>query len=174
MKKTMEKVFSFNQISYLKMEFYLILIGMTALEILGVTMVHKVMPGAGLILLPLYFFVLTGYLFFGAQIGFSLAFILPLSSWLIVGMPHGAMLFAVGLKCFALCGLLYFLPRIFSSFYLIFIFSFIGYQVFGFLVLFVMGFSGATIFNDISNGYPGLILQLAVGFISILMVQRKK
>jgi len=128
---------------------------------------HK-FPLGGPMFLPIYFFVLIGAYKFGWRVGIATAILSPLTNHLLTGMPQAVMLptiFVKGLSMAILAAYIAQKTRKISFLNLAIII--IGYQGIGMLFEGIYTKSIAKAFQDIIIGYPGLIIQLVVGYFVI-------
>ncbi|MDD2618173.1 MAG: ECF transporter S component [Bacteroidales bacterium] len=123
-------------------------------------------PGGGLIWLPIYFFTLIAAYKFGLKIGLLTAVLSPLANYLLFGMPVPGMLPIILIKS----GLLAFAAALIASktnklSLLHLLVVILAYQLLGGLAEWGLTGSFAAALQDFRLGLPGLLVQLFGGWL---------
>jgi hypothetical protein len=134
-------------------------------------LVHTI-PLGGLKFLPIYFFVLIGAYKFGWKVGLMTAVLSPLANHVLTGMPVSAMLPSIFVKGIAMALIAAFIASKTQKLSLAHIaLVIIGYQTLGFIFEWALTGSLIRAFQDITIGYPGLLIQLFGGFILLYLLK---
>lgn len=119
------------------------------------------MPQGGLILLPIYFFTLLGAYKYGLTVGLLTAVLSPLANNLLFGMPPAPMLPIILIKSTILAMSAALIARRTGRATLLgIVLAVITYQALGSLAEWGMTGSLAIAMQDISLGWPGILLQV--------------
>lgn len=135
--------------------------------------IHQSFPGAGQKFLPIYLFTLTAFIHLGKRAGFLLALLLPVSSFLVSGMPAKAMVPLITLKAVTLSLLLFFVSRFIRNAYLAISASVGAFIACGIAFGILWGLPSQGFLRDISHGYPGLIAMLLFGWLSLFFNKKQ-
>ncbi len=160
-------------LGYSELRTYLV----AALFILGniiVPQLFHVIPGGGLVWLPIYFFTLVGAYKYGWKVGLLTAILSPVINSLLFGMPAEAGLPAILLKS----AILAFSAGFFASKFnkaalwqlLIVVLS---YQVVGTLGEWILKGDFMIAIQDFRIGIPGMLMQIFGGWLAINYLIRK-
>ncbi len=132
-------------------------------------------PGGGLVWLPIYFFTLVASYVYGPVVGILTAVLSPLANNLLFGMPPSFMLPIIICKSTFLAIAASLIARQFGKITLLLVaLAVFGYQFIG--TLFEWAYTGslALAIQDVRIGFPGLLLQICGGYIVIKLVSRLK
>jgi hypothetical protein len=122
-------------------------------------------PGGGLIFLPIYFFTLIAAYKFGWKVGLLTAVLSPLMNYLIFGMPVAAMLPIILIKSVILAVLAAVVANRSKTINLLVLaLVVVGYQVLGGLVEGLLAQNLLAGVQDFRIGFPGLLFQLLGGW----------
>ena len=138
-----------------------------AANVLFPQVVH-LMPLGGKALLPIMLFTLIASVRFGLYAGLLTAALSPLVSYLLCGMPDGAMLTAVYAKSLVIAltfGLWKMSGRAFNLLNMALLI--IGVQFFCFVIERTLIFGIPAVWSDLLISWPGMILQLLGGFLVV-------
>ncbi|MCQ2266112.1 MAG: ECF transporter S component [Bacteroidaceae bacterium] len=125
-------------------------------------------PQGGLILLPIYFFTLVAGYRFGMAAGLATAICSPLVNHLLFGMPSAAVLPILLFKSVALALAAALVARRLGRATLGGIaLTVVAYQLVGILFEWPMTGSLQAAVQDVVLGYPGLLIQVFVGYWTI-------
>ena len=131
------------------------------------------MPQGGLIFLPIYFFTLIAAYKYGIRVGLLTAVLSPVINSLLFGMPAAAMLPVILIKSGLLAVAASMAAKYFGKISLLAIFlAVFAYQIIGMGAEWAMTQSFAAAIQDIKIGYPGIILQIAGGFLVLKSLER--
>ncbi len=130
-------------------------------------------PGGGLVWLPIYFFTLVAAYVYGPVVGILTAVLSPLANNLLFGMPPAFMLPVIICKSTFLAIAASLIARQFGKVTLplvalaVFSYQFVG-------AFFEWGYMGSlsAAVQDVRIGFPGLLLQVCGGYIVIKLVAR--
>ena len=133
-------------------------------------------PGGGMIWLPIYFFTLVGAYLYGWRVGLLTALASPLVNSFLFGMPPVAVLPAIMMKSSLLAIAASVgshlgkhnvtLPVMFAVV--------LCYQSVGTVGEWAMGASWHIAFQDFRIGIPGMLLQVLGGYVLLKYVERKR
>lgn len=136
-------------------------------------LVHLI-PGGGLTLLPIYFFTLIAAYKYGWKAGLLTAVLSPLINHLLFGMPPAAVLPAIMMKSTLLALSAGFAATYFKKLSItILALVVLTYQVVGTLGEWALTGSFYTALQDFRIGIPGMVLQVAGGYLLIKYIIRK-
>jgi len=126
--------------------------------------VHSV-PMGGLIFLPIYFFTLIAGYRFGLVAGLATAFLSPVLNNLLTGMPPVIMLDRILVKSVFLAVAAFLIARHSAKVSLLHLFLVIlAYQIAGGLYETIRAGSILAALGDFKLGWPGLVIQLVLGY----------
>lgn len=133
-------------------------------------------PGGGMIWLPIYFFTLVGAYLFGWRVGLLTALASPVVNSLLFGMPPVAVLPAIMMKSMLLalaasvaarqCNHKASLPVLAAVV--------LFYQAVGTVGEWALGATWHTAFQDFRVGLPGMFVQIVAGSVLLRYVERKR
>lgn len=136
-------------------------------------LVHLV-PGGGMIWLPIYFFTLVGAYKYGWRAGLLTAVLSPVVNSLLFGMPSPAVLPAIILKSVLLAVAAGFVAGRFRRVsILLLVCVVLFYQVFGTIGEWCLVGDFNLAVQDFRIGIPGMLLQVLGGFIFIRYVIKR-
>lgn len=136
-------------------------------------LVHLI-PGGGLTLLPIYFFTLIAAYKYGWKAGLLTAVLSPLINHLLFGMPPAAVLPAIMMKSTLLALSAGFAATYFKKISIpILALVVLTYQLVGTLGEWALTGSFYTALQDFRIGIPGMLLQVAGGYLLIKYIIRK-
>lgn len=136
-------------------------------------LVHLI-PGGGLTLLPIYFFTLIAAYKYGWKAGLLTAVLSPLINHLLFGMPPAAVLPAIMMKSTLLALSAGFAATYFKKLSItILALVVLTYQAVGTLGEWALIGSFYTALQDFRIGIPGMVLQVAGGYLLIKYIIRK-
>lgn len=125
-------------------------------------------PQGGLILLPIYFFTLIGAYKYGLRAGLLIAVTSPLANHLLFGMPPAPMLPVLLFKGTALAVVAALVARRAGRVTLPLLMVVVaGYQLLGGIGEAIITGSLSAPLQDIRLGWPGLLLQVVLGYVVI-------
>lgn len=131
-------------------------------------------PGGGLMLLPIYFFTLIAAYKYGWKVGLLTAVLSPVINHLLFGMPPMAVLPAILVKS----TLLAFSAGLAASYFKkisipILVLVVLSYQIAGTLIEWSMVKDFVVAVQDFRIGIPGMLLQIVGGYLLIKYIIRK-
>ena len=131
-------------------------------------------PGGGLIFLPIYFFTLIGAYKYGVNVGILTAVLSPLLNSLIFEMPAMDFVPAIVFKSVLLAMAAAWAAKYFGkvSFFGILI-AILFYQIIGTAFEWILTQSFAIAIQDFRIGIPGLLIQLFGGYIVLKALQKR-
>lgn len=122
-------------------------------------------PGGGLVWLPIYFFTLIAAYRYGIVAGLITAVCSPMANNLLFGMPPTPMLAAILAKSCLLAAIAALLSRRVGKATLCPIaITVAGYQLFGSLAEWALAGSLSAALQDLRIGWPGMLLQVFGGW----------
>ncbi|NLI72386.1 MAG: ECF transporter S component [Bacteroidales bacterium] len=131
------------------------------------------MPQGGLIFLPIYFFTLIAAYKYGIRVGLLTAILSPLANNLLFGMPPAPMLPIILIKSSLLAVAASMAAKYFGKVSILgIILAVLAYQIIGTGAEWVMTQSFVAAVQDIRIGFPGIILQIAGGFLVLKALER--
>lgn len=131
------------------------------------------MPQGGLIFLPIYFFTLIAAYKYGIRVGLLTAILSPLANNLLFGMPPAPMLPIILIKSSLLAVAASMAAKYFGKVRILgIILAVLAYQIIGTGAEWVMTQSFVAAVQDIRIGFPGIILQIAGGFLVLKALER--
>lgn len=131
-------------------------------------------PQGGLILLPIYFFILIAAYKFGLRVGLLTAILSPLINSMLFGMPPVAALPIITIKGVLLAGAAAWMAnRSKGASLLALIGVVLGYQLVGGIIEWAMTGSLASALQDWKLGCPGMLLQAVGGWLVLNHLLRK-
>ncbi len=167
------KTVSLYQLGYRELRTYLI----ATLFVLGNIVLPQLchlIPQGGLILLPIYFFTLIGAYKYGFTVGLLTAVCSPLVNNLLFGMPPTAMLPIILTKSILLALAAAIVANSFKKATLpCIILVVLAYQLIGSLAEWGMTGNPTAALQDVSLGFPGILLQIFGGWLLLNMFDNK-
>ena len=155
------------ELSLVDLRYYIFTLLFVGGNVLFPYLVHTI-PMGGLKFLPIYFFVLVGAYKFGWRVGITTAVLSPIANNLIFGMPPNAMLPIIFVKGIALAVIAAYVAHKTKEISIQNVAVIIlGYQLIGFLFELVYTGSLKSAVSDMVIGYPGLLIQLILGYLII-------
>lgn len=131
-------------------------------------------PRGGLIFLPIYFFTLVASFRCGWKAGLLTAVLSPLVNCAFFGMPPVAALPAILIKSVSLVFLAELLSRKMGFSLLSVALAVVGYQLIGSVFEFFLDFNLAHALQDIRIGWPGILIQIVLGYLAVKLLFRWK
>lgn len=132
------------------------------------------MPDGGRIWLPIYFFTLVGAYKYGWRVGLLTAMASPIVNSLCFGMPAAAALPAILLKSVLLAMAAGWMAQHFGRVRLWILAAVVlAYQTLGSLGEWAMGDTFAQAMQDFRLGLPGMLVQVAGGYLVIRFLLKK-
>lgn len=123
-------------------------------------------PRGGFIFLPIYFFTLIAAYRYGIVTGIVTAICSPVINHLLFGMPPAAVLPILLVKSILLAIIASWMASRIGKVTFVGVFlSVIGYQLAGFLFEWPMTSSITVALQDVRIGFPGIILQIGLGYL---------
>ena len=123
-------------------------------------------PQGGLIFLPIYFFTLIAAYKYGIRVGLLTALLSPLVNNLLFGMPPVAVLPIILIKSVLLAVAAATAARYFGKVSILgILLAVLVYQLIGMGVEWAITQSFTAAIQDIRIGFPGMLLQVAGGFL---------
>lgn len=130
-------------------------------------------PQGGLIFLPIYFFTLISAYKYGIRVGLLTAVLSPLVNSMLFGMPPAAVLPIILVKSILLAVAASMAARHFGKVSILgIILAVLAYQLIGMGVEWIMTQSFAAAFQDVRLGYPGMLLQVAGGYLVLKALEK--
>lgn len=130
-------------------------------------------PDGGLIFLPIYFFTLVAAYQCGWKVGLLTAILSPLVNCVLFGMPPVASLPAILVKSLALVLAVAVVSRKMPFSFLSVAVAVLAYQLVGMAAEYLMDFNFLHAVQDIRIGWPGILIQIAGGYLILKVLQRK-
>lgn len=131
------------------------------------------MPQGGLIFLPIYFFTLIAAYKYGIRVGLLTALLSPLVNNLLFGMPPTPMLPIILIKSGLLAVAASTAAKYFGKVSMLgIILAVLAYQIIGTGAEWAMTQSFVAAVQDIRIGFPGIILQIAGGFLVLKALEK--
>ncbi len=167
--------FIYQELSFSDVKTYLFSVIFVAGNVILPYILHYFYFGAyplAKIFLPIYFFVLIGAYKFGWKVGILTALFSPIVSFGLTQMPPSPILFFVIIKGLILASIAGFLAKkykVLSFFYLLFVI--VLYQGLGSLIIYFLTQNTNLAFFDWRIGYPGLLVQLFLGYFVLKLLQ---
>lgn len=163
----------FYSLRYSDLRTYVAAAAFIAGNIVFPQLLHMV-PDGGVIWLPIYFFTLVGAYKYGWRVGVLTAILSPLANSLFFGMPAAEALPAIMVKSLLLAVAAGIAAQKFRKASLLLLAAVIlFYQCLGTLAEWIMEGSLYDALQDFRMGVPGMLLQLAGGYVFINLVVRK-
>ncbi len=135
-------------------------------------MAHLI-PQGGLIFLPIYFFTLIAAYKYGIRVGLLTAVLSPVVNSLLFGMPMAAMLPIILVKSVLLAVAASMAAKYFGKVSILgILLAVFAYQFIGMGVEWAMTQSFAAAIQDIRMGFPGILLQIAGGFLVLKALEK--
>ena len=129
-------------------------------------------PGGGLIFLPIYFFTLICAFKCGWKAGLLTAILSPLVNCLLFGMPPVASLPGIMIKSVALVLAVAIVSRkIKFSIWAVAI-AVLAYQLVGMTAEFFMDFNLLHAIQDVRIGWPGILIQIVGGYFLLRAIEK--
>lgn len=130
-------------------------------------------PQGGLIFLPIYFFTLIAAYKYGIRVGLLTAVLSPIINSMIFGMPPAAMLPIILIKSSLLAVAAAMAAKYFGKVTILgVLLAVLAYQIIGMGVEWAMTQSFAAAVQDVRIGFPGIILQIAGGFLVLKALEK--
>ena len=146
-----------------------------SLFVLGNVLVPQLchlIPQGGFIFLPIYFFTLIAAYKYGLSVGLLTAVASPLVNHLLFGMPPLSVLPILLFKSVLLAVFAaYFAKRVGKVTLWSVALSVIGYQLVGMLFEWTFVGSIGVALQDIRLGYPGILIQIFVGYLVLISIK---
>jgi hypothetical protein len=146
-----------------------------SLFVLGNVLVPQLchlIPQGGFIFLPIYFFTLIAAYKYGLSVGLFTAVASPLVNHLLFGMPPLSVLPILLVKSMLLAVFAaYFAKRVGKVTLWAVALSVIGYQLVGMLFEWTFVGSIGVALQDIRLGYPGILIQIFVGYLVLISIK---
>lgn len=131
-------------------------------------------PQGGLIWLPIYFFTLVAAYKYGWKTGLLTAVLSPIANSCLFGMPAAGMLPIILIKSVLLATIAGYVARRTQHVSLgALALSVAGYQIVGGLAEWAIAGNIDAALQDIRLGFPGILLQIFGGFITLRYLLRK-
>jgi hypothetical protein len=160
----MDATVKFYSLSYKEAKTYLFALAFIAGNILLPQLCHLA-PGGGLTWLPVYFFTLIAAYRYGVSVGLLTAILSPLANSLLFGMPPAAALPVIAIKSVLLAVGAAYAARLSGKVSLLAIAAAVAaYQLVGTLVEWAIVADFFRALNDLTVGYPGLLVQIFAGY----------
>ena len=164
---------NFYSFTYSDLRTYIVAAAFIAGNIVFPQLFHLV-PDGGTVWLPIYFFTLVGAYKYGWRVGLLTAVLSPLANSFLFGMPAPASLPAIMVKSVLLATAAGIAAYKFRKASLLLLAAVIlSYQCLGTLAEWVMTGSLYDALQDFRIGIPGMLLQLAGGYVFINRIIRK-
>ncbi|MBR1872168.1 MAG: ECF transporter S component [Bacteroidales bacterium] len=139
---------------------------------IAVPQLCHLIPGGGLIFLPIYFFTLVAAFKCGWKVGLLTAVLSPLVNCALFGMPPVASLPAILVKSVTLVLAVEVISRKMEFSILSVAIAVLAYQIVGMTVEFFMDLNFMHAIQDIRIGWPGILIQIVGGYFAIKALQR--
>lgn len=130
-------------------------------------------PGGGLIFLPIYFFTLVAAFRCGWKVGLLTAILSPVVNCVLFGMPPVASLPAILVKSLTLVATVAIVSRKMKFSILSVAVAVLSYQIVGMAVEYLMDFNFMHAIQDIRIGWPGMLIQVVGGYLVIKLLEKK-
>lgn len=130
-------------------------------------------PGGGLIFLPIYFFTLVAAFRCGWKVGLLTAVLSPLVNCLLFGMPPVASLPAILIKSLTLVLAVEIVSRKMEFSILSVAVAVLSYQIVGMAIEFLIDFNFLHAIQDVRIGWPGILIQIVGGYFVIKALSRR-
>lgn len=135
-------------------------------------LVHLI-PGGGLMFLPIYFFTLIAAYKYGITVGLLTAVVSPLANHLLFGMPPAGALPVILIKSILLAvAAAYAAKKTGKISFIAVVAAVVAYQLVGSLAEWGITGSFAAAVQDIRIGLPGIALQIVGGFAVLRALQK--
>lgn len=135
-------------------------------------LVHLV-PGGGLMFLPIYFFTLIAAYKYGIAVGLLTAVVSPLANHLLFGMPPAGALAVILIKSVLLAAAAaYAAKKAGKISFIAVVAAVVAYQLVGSLAEWGITGSFAAAAQDIRIGLPGIALQIVGGYAILRAIQK--
>lgn len=130
-------------------------------------------PQGGLIFLPIYFFTLIAAYKYGIHVGLLTAILSPIINSMIFGMPPVAVLPIILIKSSLLAIAAAMAAKYFGKVSILgVLLAVLAYQIIGMGVEWAMTQSFAAAIQDVKIGFPGIILQIAGGYLVLKALEK--
>ena len=160
----METTVKLYSLSYRDTKTYLFTLLFIAGNLIFPQLAHMI-PGGGLMWLPIYFFTLIAAYKYGLRVGLLTAVLSPLANYLIFGMPGAAVLPAILIKSAVLAvAAAYMANRIKKVSLLALLGVILAYQVVGTLIEWAIVKDFFVAIQDFRIGIPGMLIQIVGGY----------
>lgn len=132
------------------------------------------LPHGGTTWLPIYFMTLLLSWRYGYRMGLIAAILIPVANHFLFGMPTAPVLAVILIKSVLLALVASALSRRIAE-VSVFVLAFVvlAYQLLGGLAEWAITGSWQTAVQDLAAGYPGLLVQIAAGWLLLRYVLRK-
>ena len=130
-------------------------------------------PGGGLIFLPIYFFTLVAAFLCGWKVGLITAVLSPLVNCVFFGMPPVASLPAILVKSLSLVLAVAVVSKKMNFSILSVAVAVLAYQIVGMAFEFLIDFNFMHALQDIRIGWPGILIQIVGGYFVIKALRKK-
>lgn len=129
-------------------------------------------PGGGLIFLPIYFFTLIGAYKCGWKVGLLTAVLSPLVNCALFGMPPVASLPAILVKSITLAVAAAVIARKMKFSIWAVALAVLVYQVVGMIFEFFLDFNILHALQDVRIGWPGILIQIVGGYFLLKAIEK--
>lgn len=160
----METTAKLYSLSYNQLKTYLFSILFVVGNLVLPQLCHLV-PGGGLIWLPIYFFTLIAAYKYGVTVGLLTAVLSPLANYLLFGMPPAPVLLPILIKSSMLAIAAAIAAKYFGKVSLIgIVLAVLSYQVVGTLLEWAIVKDFFVAIQDFRIGLPGILIQIFGGY----------
>lgn len=130
------------------------------------------MPGGGLIFLPIYFFTLIGAFKYGWKVGLLTAILSPLVNCALFGMPPVASLPAILVKSISLAIAAGIIGKYMKFSIWSVALAVLAYQFVGMTFEFFTDFNLMHALQDVRIGWPGILIQIVGGYFLLRAISK--
>lgn len=160
----METTAKLYSLSYNQLKTYLFSI-LFVVGNLVLPQLYHLVPGGGLIWLPIYFFTLIAAYKYGVTVGLLTAVLSPLANYLLFGMPPAPVLLPILIKSSMLAIAAAIAAKYFGKVSLIgIVLAVLSYQVVGTLLEWAIVKDFFVAIQDFRIGLPGILIQIFGGY----------
>lgn len=160
----METTAKLYSLSYNQLKTYLFSILFVVGNLVLPQLCHLV-PGGGLIWLPIYFFTLIAAYKYGVTVGLLTAVLSPLANYLLFGMPPAPVLLPIVIKSSMLAIAAAIAAKYFGKVSLIgIVLAVLSYQIVGTLLEWAIVKDFFVAIQDFRIGLPGILIQIFGGY----------
>ncbi len=168
----MESTVKLYSLSYKESKTYLFALFFIAGNIVLPQLCHLV-PGGGLMWLPIYFFTLIAAYKYGLRVGLLTALLSPVVNHLLFSMPSIEVLPVILVKSSLLAVAASFAAAKFKKISLIAVLAVVvAYQLIGTAVEWAMVKDFMVAVQDLSIGFPGILVQVIGGFVVLKAIAK--